>query len=332
MKNGVYNKEFIIFEQMEQTQSHNNPISIVVIGLVAGILAIPLFIFLYNFFPELSFTIGKKLIRIDHIILFLSLFFIIYYLLKKLRVIVYILLVGGAIVFTITNFSDIYTVNNLYHDTQSFLTDLSKHSLKEKFFFREFQFRQEDRLREAIDYKNPVVRNYAVNIANKHFSDKRNLSTQLKWVHFFSIFKEINSKWNYVYDPKSEEYYSKASETIKHLDFDNTFKGDCDDHSILMAACIKAVGGEVRLVRTKVKQPDGTEIGHLYPEVKFGTTKDLEKVVYLIKNIYFVEETKGKTIHYYQDPKGFIWLNFDYNDAYPGNPYQSNIRESEIEV
>ena len=46
----------------------------------------------------------------------------------------------------------------------------------------------------------------------------------------------------------------------------------------------------------------------------------------------FVEETKDKTIHYYQDPKGFVWLNFDYNDAYPGNRYQSDIRESEIEI
>ncbi len=59
---------------------------------------------------------------------------------------------------------------------------------------------------------------------------------------------------------------------------------------------------------------------------------DLENVVYLIKNVFFKEETKGKTIHYYQDPKGFIWLNFDYNDSYPGNRYQSDIRESEVEV
>ena len=151
-------------------------------------------------------------------------------------------------------------------------------------------------------------------------------------VPYFSIFKEVHSKWNYVYDPLSEEYYSKASETLTQLDFDDSFKGDCDDHSIMMAACIKAVGGEVRLVRTKVTLSDGREVGHLYPEVKFGNTKDLENVVYLIKNVFFVEETKDKTIHYYQDPKGFIWLNFDYNDKYPGNKYQSDIRESEIEI
>jgi hypothetical protein len=317
---------------MDENKNNHSPFSIMIIGLVSGILTIPLFIFLYHFFPEFSFTIQDKIIRLDHIILFMTLFFIIYYLLLKLRVIIYLLLVGGMLAFTVTNFTDTYTFSNLYHDTQSLLLDLSKHSLKEKFQFRDSRFKQEDRIREAIDYQNPEVRNYAVNIANKHFLDKQRISPSIKWVHFFSIFKEIHSKWYYVYDPLSEEYYSKASETIKQLEFDDTFKGDCDDYSILMAACIKAVGGEVRLVRTKVKQNNGSEVGHLYPEVKFGTTKELEKVVYLIKNIYFIEESKEKTIHYYQDPKGFIWLNFDYNDAYPGNPYQSLIRESEIVI
>ncbi len=85
------------------------------------------------------------------------------------------------------------------------------------------------------------------------------------------------------------------------------------------------------MVRTVVEQ-NGTEIGHMYPEVKFGNTKDLETVVYLIKNIYFPKESNEKSIFYYQDSKGFIWLNFDYNDKYPGGRYQSEIRESEIIV
>jgi hypothetical protein len=317
---------------MEEKSNAHNAYSVVIIGIVSAILTIPMFVFLYNFFPEISFTIKEKVVRLDHILLFMTLFFLIYYLLKKLRLLVYVLVFGGVLVFTITNFTEIYTLNNLYHDSQSFLSDLSDNSIKQKFFFRELKFKQEDRIREAINYQEPDVRNYAVNIANKNFEESKLLSPNLKWVHFFSIFKEVHSKWNYVYDPQSEEYYSKASETLKQLDFDDKFKGDCDDHSIMMAACIKAVGGEVRLVRTKVTQSTGRIIGHLYPEVKVGDTKDLEKVVYLIKNIYFVEETKGKTIHYYQDPKGFVWLNFDYNDTYPGNRYQSDIRESEIEI
>jgi len=317
---------------MEETTNKNNAISIVILGIVSAFLAIPAFIFLYKFFPSVEFTLNEKVIRLDYIILFMALYFVLYYLLKKLKLIVYILVFGGVLTFTIANFTEFYTFTNLKHDYSSFLFDLSNNSISQNFLNRELKFRQEDRLRGSIDYKNIEVRNYAVNIANSNFENERHFSSRLKWVHYFSIFKTINENWNYVYDPLQEEYYSKASETLKQLEFDGQFKGDCDDHSIMMAACIKAVGGEVRLVRTTVTMKDSTEVGHLYPEVKFGDSKDLENVVYLIKTIYFPEVTKGKTIHYYQDPKGFIWLNFDYNDKYPGNKYQSDVRNSEIEV
>ena len=317
---------------MEENSNKSNAISIVILGVVAAFLTIPAFIFLYKFFPNVEFTLNEKIIRLDHIILFMALFFILYYLLKKLKIIVYILVFGGVFTFTIANFTDFYTFSNLKHDYSSFLYDLSNNSISQNFLNRELKFRQEDRLRGSIDYKNVDVRNYAVNIANSNFEKERHFSSKLKWVHYFSIFKTINANWNYVFDPLQEEYYSKASETLKQLEFDGQFKGDCDDHSIMMAACIKAVGGEVRLVRTTVTTKDGKVVGHLYPEVKFGDSKDLENVVYLIKTIYFPNVTKGKTIHYYQDPKGFIWLNFDYNDKYPGNRYQSDVRNSEIEL
>ncbi len=306
--------------------------SIIFIGIVATILAIPTFIFLYKFIPPLVINISDSPIRLDHILLFLVLFALLFYLLRKLRILVLIIALIGVIVLTVTNFMNIYTLDNLYHDYSSLLYDISNNTLKKKFLNREIAFFKEDKLREAIDYKNPEVRNYAANVANKHFPESQMLSTNLKWVHFFSIFKEIHTKWQYVFDPKNEDYYASASETIKHLSYDGNFKGDCDDHSILMAACIRAVGGEVRLIKTKVTMSDGQVVGHMYPEVKFGNVKDLEVVVYLLKNIYFIDETMGKNINYYQDLKGFIWLNFDYNDNYPGGLYQSDIRESEIEV
>ncbi|MFK8036870.1 MAG: hypothetical protein AB8B74_01165 [Crocinitomicaceae bacterium] len=323
---------------MTEKQNHiakrgiSNAYSVVMVGLIAAFLTIPAFIFLYKYIPAFEINLANSVVRLDHIILFLGLFFVLYYLLKKVRVLVLIIVFAGAIILTATNFMEIYTLKNLYHDYSSFLYDLSQNTIEKKFLDREIKFLKEDKLRDAIDYNNPIVRNYAVNIANKHFSATRNLSTSLKWVHYFSVFKEINSKWNYVYDPQNEDYYAKGSETILQLDFDNTFKGDCDDHAILMAACIKAVGGEVRLIKTEVKLKDGRTVGHLYPEVKFGKIKDLEAVVYLIKTIYFKDETKKKNINYHQDKKGFIWLNFDYNDRYPGNPYQSDIRESEFRI
>ena len=318
--------------QSGTAQTVNQAYATIIIGLIAAFLSIPAFIFLYKYVPAFEVNLADKPMRLDHILLFLVLFFVLYYLLKKLRVLVLIVVFSGAIILTVTNFMNIYTLDNLYHDYSTFLYDISNNTLQHKFSNRAIKFLKEDQLREAIDYSNPRVRNYAVNIANKHFEDTRNLSSSLKWVHFFSIFKEVHDKWNYVYDPKNEDYFSHASETMTQLEFDDQFKGDCDDHSILMAACIRAVGGEVRLIKTKVKMKSGETVGHMYPEVKFGNEKDLETVVYLIKNIYFKAETQGKNIHYYQDTKGFIWLNFDYNDNYPGGRYQSDIRESEIEV
>ena len=308
---------------------HKSNYSIFLLGGVSAILTMPLFMLLYKYFPSLEVHFGEHSIRLDHIILFLLIFFVIYYLVKKLRVLIYFVLVGGLVVLTFTNFSGIYTLDNLYHDYAEFLYDLSEHSLRARFSFENRAFTKEQELRDAIDYKEPDVRNYAASIAIKHFDDKSHLSKNRKWVQFFSIFKEVYGHWKYVYDPVNEDYYSKASETLKQLQYDDYFKGDCDDYSIMMAACIKSIGGEVKLIRTTVNQ-HGKEVGHMYPEVKFGDAKDLETVVYLIKNVYFVEESRGKSIFYYQDSKGFIWLNFDYNDTYPGGRYQSKVRKSEI--
>lgn len=319
-------------DNTENEKSKHDPnygYSIVILGFASTILTMPLFMLLYKYFPAMEISLGDKEIRLDHILLFLAIFFATYYLLRKFRTIVFVILISGLVVLTITNFSGIYTMENLYHDYAEFLYDLSENSLRQKFLNQDGKFKREKELREAIDYKDSELRNYAASIAVKHFDDQAYLSKNKKWVQFFSVFKEIYGHWKYVFDPVDEEYYSKASQTLRQLTYDDNFKGDCDDYSIMMAACIKAIGGEVRLVRTVVER-DGVRNGHMYPEVKFGDSKDLETVVYLIKNIYFVDESKGKSIFYYEDAKGFIWLNFDYNDAYPGGKFQSDIRESEI--
>ena len=79
-------------------------------------------------------------------------------------------------------------------------------------------------------------------------------------IQCFAVFKEINTRWNYVNDPKGQEYIAYASESLQH------FSGDCDDHAILMTACIKAIGGTARIIHTG---------GHLYPEMLIGNKNDL---------------------------------------------------------
>lgn len=232
---------------------------------------------------------------------------------------------------TVTNFGGWYTMGDLYQDYKNTLLGLSDGAVKKEQEILKRNKTKEDLMIEAMQYKDEKVRGFATNVALKYFQKDANYSKNKKWVQFFSVFKEIHGKWKYVYDPINEDYYASANESIAQLKSDSLFKGDCDDYSILMGACIKAIGGEVRLVRTKVKNEYGT-IGHIYPEVKMGTEEDIEHMVYLIKSIYFIEASRNKKIHYYIDPKGFVWLNFDYNDPYPGGRYQGDVRILEINV
>jgi hypothetical protein len=167
--------------------------------------------------------------------------------------------------------------------------------------------RNSRQIREAIDFRNPEVRNYAVAISRANFTDPALYREYGNVIRYFSIFSEV-VKWNYIPDPVGEEYYAKASESMQHL------SGDCDDYSILMAACIKAVGGHVRLVHTK---------NHLYPEVRICHARDFDKITNLIKRKLYLKESLGGTIYYRIDREDYVWLNFDYTSRYPGGPFMA---------
>jgi hypothetical protein len=150
------------------------------------------------------------------------------------------------------------------------------------------------------------VRNFALYATTKHFRDVKGFNENRKMIQCFAVFKEIKNNWNYVNDPKGREYIAYASESLQH------FSGDCDDHAVLMAASIKAIGGTPRIIHTG---------GHLYPEMLIGNKSDLETAIYLIKEVLFVNESKDKDIHYHIDERGNIWLNLDYTAKYPGGPF-----------
>jgi hypothetical protein len=161
---------------------------------------------------------------------------------------------------------------------------------------------------KAIDFNNPRVRNFALTATTLHFKDIVGQKEHRKMIQCFAVFKEIRNRWNYVNDPKGQEYIATASESLIH------FSGDCDDHAILMAACIRSIGGTPRLIHTG---------GHIYPEMLVGKKSELEAAVYLIKEVLFITESKNKEIHYHIDERGQIWLNLDYTARYPGGPFMS---------
>jgi len=169
-------------------------------------------------------------------------------------------------------------------------------------------FPNKSQILKAIEYDNPKVRNFALTATTLHFKDVKGQKEHRRMIQCFAVFKEIRNRWNYVNDPKGKEYIAHATESLIH------FSGDCDDHAILMAACIRAVGGTPRLIHTG---------GHIYPEMLVGKKSDLEAAVYLIKEVLFVTESKNKEIHYHIDERGQIWLNLDYTARYPGGPFMS---------
>lgn len=312
--------------------SQNEHSSGFLIAVITAIISLPVFIIVYGHVPEMTLPFGEG-IRIDHIMTFIVVFVLIYILVKKLRMIVYAVCILGLAVLTYTNFQGTYGLKDLYYDYSTMLYSLQAKSEKTNFDeWEDVRFYSAEAIKKAADYKTGKVRNTGANYAVANFQDYEYLHRHRKMIQYFSIYKEVRKRWNYVYDPFGEDYYASTSETIEQLEYDDKFKGDCDDYSILIGGLIKSIGGEVRLVRTKVIMSDSSEIGHLYPEVKIGDSKALEAAIYIIKAELFHKESKGKSIYYYKDADGYIWLNFDYNDHYPGGKYQSLIRESVLKL
>ena len=310
-----------IFEVLKE------PTSNLILSVLSLLGTIPIFITAYRHMPIIEIPIGEGF-RVGHILAFVIIFILLYLVIRKFSKIAFVLSGIGFVALMISSFTGHYGIRNFYYDYAALLANLQEHGVQLNFEEKKDPFTRQAQIVFAADYDTPDVRNTALNWATKNFSAYRLVAPSNKVIHALSIYKEVRSRWRYVSDPMGRDYYSKASETFLQLQADDKLKGDCDDYSIVMGALIKAIGGEVNLVRTKVNNPDGSVTGHLYPEVYIGDEKDLEQVAYLIKNKLFPEESKDKLIYYYTDAEGKVWLNFDYNDHYPGAHYQSLLREA----
>ncbi len=278
----------------------------VVLALVSLLITIPVFIMLYRYVPDLVFRFDGQEIRLDHILAGLLVFFTTRVLIGLVdQFVFYIALVAIGLVM-LSHLSGWYTIRDITHRYQDLIVFVESRPVRIPFLKDEkMTIRNARQIREAIDYQNPDVRNFAVEIAKANFNDPALYREYGNVIRYFSIFAEI-VQWTYIPDPVGEEYYAKASETMHHL------SGDCDDYSILMAACIKAVGGEVRLVHTR---------NHLYPEVKICHISDFDRYINLIKRKLFLKESLGGSIYYHLDRDDYVWLNFDYTTSYPGGPF-----------
>ncbi len=163
------------------------------------------------------------------------------------------------------------------------------------------------KLEKKCDYTNTVTRDTAVKFAG--ISNCNGYSIQ----QICSVFDECMKRWIYVNDPSGKEYVSSASKTIS-----NGFRGDCDDFAVLMASCIKAIGGDICVV---LAEDDKRGSGHAYCEVDISRLNVSAVQAYLKKH-YPKKYSRGE---YYseksyftirKDVYGHIWINLDWFDEY----------------
>ena len=170
----------------------------------------------------------------------------------------------------------------------------------------------------AFDASAPVTRNAAARIAAADEGPFRVEQVARIWSH-------VRGAWRYVNDPRGDEYFARASETI-----DNEYVGDCDDFAIVLVSMVTAIGGNARLVMM-----DGPQGGHAYAEVCLpedsDTVRDRLSTHYRRNPDRHVGGQQVRSIHYrpgliggstpVADACG-VWLNLDWNAGVPGGAYE----------
>lgn len=292
----------IDFPQLKSKLQVKSPWDRFIIMVLSLLITIPIFIILHQNLIDLKWPFN-----LDRIFIFLFVFAAVFFLLMLLRTIIIICIALYLLVLFYGSVIGNYGFNEISEDYNSMIYTMSDNPYPQDIIVAKLlPFPNKSKIINAIEYQDPKVRNFAIMATSKHFKGIKGYSDYRTTIQCFAVFKEINNRWNYVNDPKEGDYIATASESLQY------FSGDCDDHSILMAAAIRSIGGTPRLIHTK---------GHIYPEILIGSLIDLEKINFLIKNVLFVKESKGKVIHYHIDERGQVWLNLDYTAQYPGGPF-----------
>ncbi|HNP33179.1 MAG TPA: transglutaminase, partial [Flavobacterium sp.] len=282
----------LTYQKLKEKFRIKSPWDMIIIFVLNILITIPVFIIAHHNLITLDWAH-----HIDRILLFLLILIVIQLILRAMRRITLISVILYLIfLFYGTVFGD-YSFQTVFEDYRSMMYTMDDDPYPQDIIITKLlPFPNKSKILDAIEYQNPKIRNFAIMAINKYFKDVKGYYDYFTIIQAFAIFKEINTRWHYVSDPKGHDYIAKATESLQYL------SGDCDDHSVFMAACIKSIGGTTRLIHTK---------GHIYPELLIGKKKDLERINYAIKKVLFVKESKGKPINYHIDERGNIWLNLD---------------------
>lgn len=291
-------------QKLKQKLQVKKPWDNVIIFVLNVLITIPVFIIIHQNLIDPNWYF-----QLDRIFLFIAILAIIQLVLRLMRTIIIVCVGLYMIALVIGSLSGKYGFGSIFEDYNYMVYSMKENPNPQDIIISKLlPFPNKSKILNAIEFENQKIRDFALMATLKDFKSIRGYSRYRTTIQCFAVFKEINSRWNYVSDPKGREYIAKATESLRYL------SGDCDDHSILMAACIRSIGGTPRLIHTG---------GHIYPEILIGNKSDLETINFLIKKILFVKESKNQKIHYHIDERGQIWLNLDYTATYPGGPFMS---------
>lgn len=280
------------------------PWDVIIISFLNLVITFPVFIIIHHNVIDPNWPFN-----LDRAIIFILIFLALHLILNAIKTFIVFALLAFFFILIYGSVFGNYGINSVVEDYNSMVYTMSDSPYPQDIIISKLlPFPNKSKIIKAIEYQNPKVRNFAIMATSKHFKNLKGYSEYRTIIQCFAVFKEINSRWNYVHDPKEGDYIATASESLLY------FSGDCDDHSILMSACVRAIGGTPRLIHTK---------GHIYPEIFIGSIEDLEKVNYLIKNKLFPVESKNMKLHFHIDERGQVWMNLDYTAKYPGGPFLS---------
>jgi hypothetical protein len=291
--------------ELKEKLSLPKPWDIIVIFTLNILVAIPVFLIAHQNFIDLNWVF-----QLDRILIFVIIVVGIQMTLRLVKTIIILIIFIYLIALVYGTLFGNYGFNRVFEDYRFMIYSMSENPNPQDLIIAKLlPFPNKSKIIDAVDFSNSKVRNFALNATTKNFNPTHQKGNKRIMIQCFAVFKEINSQWNYVNDSKGKEYIAFASESLQH------FSGDCDDHAILMAACIKAIGGTPRIIHTG---------GHLYPEMLIGDKNDLESAIFFIKKDLFAIESKDQQIHYHIDERGQIWLNLDYTATYPGGKFMSD--------
>lgn len=275
----------------------------ILLSVVSHLILIPLFILAHRLLPDPNWPF-----HLDRILLLLMAVIGVELVIHRIQKIILTMVVLVFGLLTLGSITRTYGFHKLFEDYKNLIYSVSNTPNPQKLIISTLSpFPNKIEVKRAVDFDREIVRNFALTATATHFTVESKNNPQLRAViQSLAIFKEVNGNWNYVSDPASREYIARASESVHH------FSGDCDDYSILMAACILAIRGVPRLIYTN---------NHMYPELLIGNREQMKKINDLIKSNLFPKETEGASLFFHIDEQDRVWLNLDYTRHYPGGPF-----------